>query len=61
MGATGQDEYMRAATSAVLLGTPFESLADWSVRTKTQEAAAKVVSLADARARLRPAAPIAER
>jgi hypothetical protein len=61
MIATGKDEYMRAATSAVLLGTPFETLADWSGRTKAEEAAAKIVDIAVARARLRPPAASAER
>jgi hypothetical protein len=40
---------------------PLESLADWSARAVAAEATAKIVNLADARARLRPSAPIAER
>jgi hypothetical protein len=56
MAATGCEEFPRADRIQ-----PLESLADWSARTKAQEAAAKVVNLADARARLRPAAAIAER
>jgi hypothetical protein len=50
-----RDAYVRAATGAMLTGTPFESLADWAARQKAEEAAAKVVSFADMRARLRPA------
>jgi hypothetical protein len=41
------DVYMRAAKRATLLGTPFESLADWAARTIAAEAAAKVINLAD--------------
>jgi hypothetical protein len=58
MGATGHDEYMRAAQSAVLFGTPFETLAAWSARSIAE---AKIVDIAVARARLRPPATIAER
>jgi len=47
--------YVRAATRATLLGEPFESLADWAARTIAEEAAAKVVSFADMREKLRPA------
>jgi hypothetical protein len=43
-------EYARAATSAALLGTPFKSLADWAAEVE----AAKVVSFADMRKKLRP-------
>jgi hypothetical protein len=46
--------YMRAAYRATLLGEPFETLADWAARTIAEEAAAKVVSFADMRAKLRP-------
>jgi hypothetical protein len=51
---TGRDEYARAAAEAALFGTPFESLADWAAREKAKEAAAKVVSFADMREKLRP-------
>jgi hypothetical protein len=52
----GQNAYERAATRATLLGTPFESLADYVHRMAAEEeAAAKVVSFADMRAKLRPA------
>jgi hypothetical protein len=46
----------RAAASAALFGTPFESLADWAARQKAEEEAAKVVNLDDFRLRLRPPA-----
>jgi hypothetical protein len=39
---------------AALFGRPFESLADWATRTLAEEAAAKVVSFADYRRKLRP-------
>jgi hypothetical protein len=52
---TGRDEYAHAAAKAVLFGTPFESLADWAAQQKAQEEAAKVVSFADMREKLRPA------
>ena len=51
---TGRDECAHAAASAALFGTPFESLPDWAAQEKAKAEAAKVVSLADARARLRP-------
>jgi hypothetical protein len=51
---TGRDEYTHAAASAALFGTPFESLADWAAQRKAEEAAAKVVSFADMREKLRP-------
>jgi hypothetical protein len=54
--AAGRDEYARAAAAAALFGTPFESLAGWAARTVAEEAAAKVVSLADMREKLRPPA-----
>jgi hypothetical protein len=49
-----RNAYVRAATYAMLSGKPFESLADACRRQAAEEAAAKVVSLADMRARLRP-------
>jgi hypothetical protein len=55
---TGRDEYAHAAASAVLFGTPFESLADWAVQQKAEAAAAKVISFADMRAKLRPPAAV---
>jgi hypothetical protein len=55
---TGRDEYAHAAAAAVLFDTPFESLADWATRTIAEEAAAKVVSIADMRRRLRPPATV---
>ena len=51
---TGQEALMRAANRANLLGTPFECLADYVRRVAAEEAAAKVVSFADMRAKLRP-------
>jgi hypothetical protein len=57
----GQTAYERAAYRAALLGTPFESLADWAARTIAEEAAAKVVSFADMREKLRPATMTPER
>jgi hypothetical protein len=50
-----RDAYVRAATGAMLTGTPFESLAEWAVQQKAKEEAAKVVSFADWCTRLRPA------
>jgi hypothetical protein len=58
---TGRDEYAHAAASAALFGTPFESLADWAAQQKAKEEAAKVVSFADWRAKLRPATIATER
>ena len=55
---TGRNEYAHAAASAVLFGTPFESLADWAAQQKAQEEAAKVVSFADMREKLRPPATV---
>jgi hypothetical protein len=46
--------YVRAATDAMLTGKPFETLVDACRRQAAEEAAAKVVSLADMRAKLRP-------
>jgi hypothetical protein len=51
-----RNAYERAAYRATLLGEPFESLADWAARTIAAEAAAKVVSFADMREKLRPPA-----
>ena len=51
---TGRDEYARAAASAALFGTPFESLADWAAQQKAEEAAAKVLCVAAWRKKLRP-------
>ena len=50
-----QAAYVRAATGAMLTGTPFETLADACHREAAEEAAAKVVSFADMREKLRPA------
>jgi hypothetical protein len=47
------DELARAAGTAILLGRPFESLADWATRTIAEEAAAKIVNLAAMRKKLR--------
>jgi hypothetical protein len=49
-----RDAYVRAATGAMLRGEPFESLADWASRAIAEEAAAKVVDLAEWREKLRP-------
>jgi hypothetical protein len=54
MSLTDQEVYERAAYRAALLGTPFESLADWAARTIAEEAAAKVLPFDDWRAKLRP-------
>jgi hypothetical protein len=51
------DAYLRAAVSAVLLGTPFVSLVDAVHRQAAEEAASKVVNIADMRRKLRPSAP----
>jgi len=53
----GPDELAQHASGAILLGRPFESLADWASRTMAEEAAAKVVNLAAYRAKRRPSAP----
>jgi hypothetical protein len=50
------DYYVRTAAAAMLAGEPTNSLADWAAEQRAKEEAAKVVSLADARARLRPPA-----
>jgi hypothetical protein len=54
---TSEDAYLRAAVSAALLGTPFKTLADTAREMMAKEAAAKVVSIADMRRKLRPSAP----
>jgi hypothetical protein len=55
MFTTDRNAYVRAATHAMLTGTPFESLADWAAREKAKAEAAKVVSFASWREKLRPA------
>jgi hypothetical protein len=55
MFITDRNAYVRTATHAVLTGKPFESLADWAVREKAKAEAAKVVSFASWREKLRPA------
>ena len=59
MSDRAEEAYMRAANRANLLGEPFESLADWAARAIAAEAAAKVVSFADMREKLRPPATAA--
>ena len=49
-----RDAYARAATGAMLTGKPFETLADACRRKAAEEAAAKIVSMADMRRKLRP-------
>jgi hypothetical protein len=61
MSIAGRDAYVRAVTRAILLGEPFETLVDAVHRHAAEEAAAKVVSLADKRAELRPVTITAER
>lgn len=56
MGASGREGLTRFDATSL----PLELLADWSTRAIAEEAAAKIVDIAVARARLRPAAPIAE-
>jgi hypothetical protein len=51
-----QAAYVRAATGAMLTGKPFESLVDACRRQVAEEEAAKVVSFADMRMKLRPEA-----
>jgi hypothetical protein len=58
---TNRDAYVRAATRATLLGTPFECLVDYVRRIAAEEEAAKVVSFADWRKKLRPALTSTER
>jgi hypothetical protein len=54
MFVVDRDSYVRTVTAAMLRGQPLESFADACRRHADEEAAAKVVSLADWRARLRP-------
>jgi hypothetical protein len=54
-----RDSYVRAAAGAMLTGRPFETLADACRRQAAEEEAAKVVSLAEMRVKLRPPATIA--
>jgi hypothetical protein len=54
MFVVDQAAYIRAAAGAMLTGEPFETLVDACRRQAAEEAAAKVVSLADMRAKLRP-------
>jgi hypothetical protein len=49
-----REAYIRAAAAAMLTGAPFESLADACRRRAAEDAAAKIVSLADMRKKLRP-------
>ena len=56
-----QNSYVRAVTGAMLTGTPFESLADACRRRAAEEAAAKIVNMADMREKLRPATIATER
>jgi hypothetical protein len=49
-----QAAYVRAATGAMLTGKPFETLVDACRRQVAEEEAAKVVSFADMRMKLRP-------
>jgi hypothetical protein len=56
-----RDAYVRAATGALLTGEQFESLADWAAQQKAKEEAAKVVSFASWREKLRPTAAAVER
>jgi hypothetical protein len=53
-----RDAYARAAARALLTGEPFETLVDACRRQAAEEAAAKVVDLADFRAKLRPPATV---
>jgi hypothetical protein len=47
MSIVDRDAYVRAATGAMLTGTPFETLVDACHRQDAEEAAAKVVQFAD--------------
>jgi hypothetical protein len=51
---TSADLYVRAATGAALTGKPFESLIDACRRQSAEVEAAKIVSFADMRKKLRP-------
>jgi hypothetical protein len=50
-------DYVRAATAAMLTGKPFETLVDACRRHSAEIEAAKIVSLADMRRKLRPSVP----
>jgi hypothetical protein len=52
--ADNRDVYLCAATGAMLAGQPFESLVDACRRRAAEDAAAKIVSFADMRKKLRP-------
>jgi hypothetical protein len=56
-----RNDYVRAATYAMLTGQPFESLVDYCRRQAAEEAAAKVVQIADWRVKLRPPVTPTER
>jgi hypothetical protein len=51
-----QAAYAKAATLAMLRGTPFETLVDACRRQAAAEEAAKIINFDDWRARLRPSA-----
>ncbi len=56
-----QAAYLRAATGAMLTGKPFETLVDACRRQQAaEEAAAKVVSFADWRARIQKSSEATE-
>jgi hypothetical protein len=55
---TDRNDYVRAATYAMLTGQPFESLVDYCRRQAELEAAAKVVQFAEWREKLRPSATV---
>jgi hypothetical protein len=55
MFVTDRNEYVRAATVAILTGKPFETLVDGCRRLAAEEAAAKIVQFAEWREKLRPA------
>jgi hypothetical protein len=52
-----RDAYVRAATGAALTGKPFESLIDACLRQSAETEAAKIISFADMRKKLRPVTP----
>ena len=56
-----RNAYVRAATGAMLTGEPFETLVAACHRQAAKAAAAKVVSFADMREKLRPATIATER
>jgi hypothetical protein len=49
-----QEAYYRAAAEAALMGTPFKTLVDTVREMAEEQAAAKIVSFADMRRKLRP-------